>query len=218
MINLDLHTHSIASPDGSLNERHYRRYFDQRLLDVIAITDHNRIDYALKLAETFGQHVIVGEEIMTSQGELVGLYLTKPVAPQQTAAATVAAIKAQGGLVYVPHPFETRRHSLSRETLDSIIKDVDIIETHNGRAWTDNSPVIIEYAALYAKPQAASSDAHSPSGLGKTHMQVANWPTPQTLSKLVDDAHLTHSRPPLSAHLAPSFNRLRHALHLIKHV
>lgn len=216
MIKIDLHVHSLASKDGSLSEQHFRKYFDLRILDVIAVTDHNRIDYAQKLAGIFGQHIIVGEEIMTSEGEIIGLYLNELVQPGQTAAATIAAIKKQSGIVYIPHPFETRRHSLNKAALEANLKDIDIIEVHNGRSLQRPGSDAIELAGTYERAESASSDAHSPSGLGLTYNRADDWPNPQNLVEIIRTAHFEYAKPPVSAYLAPKFNRLRHALRLIK--
>ena len=75
MIKLDLHTHSIISPDGGLTEAHYKRVLTQGALDCLAITDHNDITFAQMMWQRFGKKIIVGEEITTSEGEMIGLFL-----------------------------------------------------------------------------------------------------------------------------------------------
>ncbi len=216
MIKIDLHVHSIASKDGSLTEPHFRRFFDQRLLDVIAITDHNRIDYAQRMAAIFGQHIIVGEEIQTSEGEIIGLYLREAIAPGQDLKSTIAAIKQQGGIVYVPHPFVGRRHSLNRASIEANLSDIDIIEVHNGRSINKLPSEAVELAGTYEKAESASSDAHNLSGLGLTYNRASDWPNPQTLVSIIDQAHFEYAKPPLKAVLGPKYNRVMHALGLQK--
>src|SRR5262245_43185713 len=109
---IDLHTHSIASPDRSLSAKNYQKMLASGKLDYVAVTDHNVIDFARILHDQLGEQIIVGEEIATSEGEIIGLYLTSVVPSGLSAAETVRAIKDQDGLVYIPHPFETLRNGL----------------------------------------------------------------------------------------------------------
>ena len=134
---VDLHTHSYGSPDGALRAAEYRRKLESGALDFIAITDHDRIDSALQIRgelDKLGDRIIIGEEISTADGELIGLYLTDLVPAGLSAVETTQAIRGQGGLVYVPHPFETVRSGMPEAVLGSIAEDVDIVETYNGRA------------------------------------------------------------------------------------
>jgi len=158
---IDLHTHSVASPDGSLDLEDYRTILQQGRLQFIAVTDHNTIDMAVQLQAQLGNAVIVGEEITTGQGEIIGLYLSHTIPPQKTALDAVRAIKKQGGLVYIPHPFETVRSGIPAEALNQIADQVDIIEVHNGRAIFQNyAKEALAWAKAEGVPGAASSDAH----------------------------------------------------------
>lgn len=209
---VDLHTHSIASPDGGLGAAHYQKALDG-LLDYIAITDHNRIDYALLMQEELGNRIIVGEEIMTDKGEIIGLFLKKPVPPGLSVAQTVARIKEQDGLVYIPHPFETTRKGLHPSELEAIEGVVDIIEVCNGRAFAQNrSAQAVVWAKLNHKAGAASSDAHGYRGLGRTYTLVSQPPTRENLAKLVQAGTPLTDRPGLRALLYPKYHRLRKRL------
>lgn len=186
---VDLHTHSTGSPDGGLTKRHYQFFLDNDLLDVVAITDHNRIDIAQQYQAELGGRIIVGEEISTSEGELIGLHLSKLVEPGQTALATAQAIKNQGGLVYVPHPFETVRSGISEQTLEQIAQHVDIIEGYNGRAVFQNRGALArKWAAKLQVPIAASSDAHGRTGWGYTYSLLDAAPTHASLVSLLKSA------------------------------
>ena len=85
MFKVDLHTHSSASHDGGISFEQYQLALSTGLLDAIAVTDHNSIETAQALHELLGDQIIVGEEIMTSQGEIIGLFLKQPIAPGQSA-------------------------------------------------------------------------------------------------------------------------------------
>jgi predicted metal-dependent phosphoesterase TrpH len=214
-LSVDLHTHSYGSSDGALKLRDYRYFIQNELLDYIAITDHDRIDIAQKIKQELGElgdHIIVGEEITTSDGEVIGLYLKERVKPGQTAAETVHAIHAQGGLVYVPHPFETARKGLQAPALTAIMNEVDIVETYNGRALLQNrSHPARHWAGEHELPGAASSDAHGRFGWGYTYSIIDTAPTVGNLVQLLHAAEYS-TRTVGMGIMYPKFNRLRKKL------
>ncbi len=216
MYRIDLHTHSAASPDGGLTQAQYDRVLSSGLLDCCAVTDHNRIDTALALQHALGpSRIIVGEEIMTTLGEIIGLFLVKPVIAGQTPLETAQAIKDQGGIVYIPHPFETVRHGLPKKALDEIAELVDVIEVHNGRAWLQNrGPRAAAWAKLHQKLRAASSDAHGWRGLGSGITVLADIPTRQNFKKLVAKGHLLARPPHLRSLLYPKLHKISRKLRI----
>jgi predicted metal-dependent phosphoesterase TrpH len=208
--NIDLHTHSVASPDGGLNAADYRRMLANGHFACVAITDHNTTVFAEELYAELGRGIIVGEEITTTQGEIIGLYLKRTVPGGISLVKAVQSIKEQGGLVYVPHPFETRRKGLSLEALATIAGDVDIVETHNGRAVFQNrSKQARSWAAEHDLPGASSSDAHGLVGWGRTYSVLAAPPTRQSLVHLLHSAQHKSGSPGLRGVLYPKYNRLR---------
>ncbi len=213
LFKIDLHTHSEASPDGGIRLDSYKHALSSGGLDSIAITDHNRIDFALHARQELGDQIIVGEEIMSAQGEIIGLYLTDRVQPNQSAADTVSEIKKQGGLVYIPHPFETVRKGLHPSIMDELRDQIDMVEVCNGRAFLQNrSEQAVVWARLNDICPAASSDAHGSKGLGKTYNLVAARPTKETLLSLVSEGQLVTDRPTLRSLLYPKYHRLRKKL------
>lgn len=206
----DFHTHTTMSPDGALTAAHYRKAFERRLLDVVAVTDHNTTDMAKQLQTELGDRIIVGEEITTLDGEIIGLYLQETIPPLLSAQETVRHIREQGGLVYIPHPFETVRKGLTNEVLASIADEVDIIEAYNGRAVFQNrTKDALEWAQVHAVPVAASSDAHGPVGWNKTYTVLGEMPTRSTLMRLLKDASHTCKSPGVWGLAYPKLNRLR---------
>src|SRR5690606_22692028 len=140
---------------------------------------------------------------------LIGLFLKEPVRPGQSALQTAQAIRDQGGIVYVPHPFETVRKGVSETTLEHIAELVDIVEVYNGRAFTQNrGPQAATWARLHSKPAAASSDAHGIKGVGTAYTSLKETPTAKNLVKQMQLAHLNMTRPPLKTLLYPKANRL----------
>lgn len=207
---LDLHTHSIASHDGGITEKQYTQALDSGLVDYIAITDHNRIDFATRLWSTLGDRIIIGEEIMTSAGEIIGLFLTKPVMSGLTPQETIRQIKDQGGLVYIPHPFETLRKGLHPATLEQLVEEIDLVEVCNGRALLQNrSSDAVVWAKFNRIPGASASDAHGYRGLGKTFVAIEGEPRRKNLVELVKNGKLLTDRPGMRALLYPKLNRLR---------
>lgn len=183
---------------------------DSGRLDCIAVTDHNTITFAQKLHQKLGDRIIIGEEITTLDGEIIGLYLNQVVKAGLSAADTVAAIKKQGGLVYIPHPFETVRQGVSLHTLAVIANDVAIIETGNGRAVFQNKSKQAEtWAAEHGTPRAASSDAHGRHGWGRTYSVVQNMPSRKTLAPMLAKATYKVGMPGIRGVLYPKFNRIR---------
>lgn len=210
MIRIDLHTHSIASPDGGIALEEYQKVLDSGMLQSIAITDHDRIDFAVQAQLKLGSRIIIGEEISTTEGEIIGLYLSEKVAPGQTPAATVAAIRAQGGLVYVPHPFETVRKGLSFSAMRPIIDDIDIIETYNGRALLQNkSERARRIATQFSIVKASSSDAHGAHGWGRTYTEISDIPTRDSLVELLLAANYSYAPVGLQGVMYPKYNRLK---------
>lgn len=210
MIKIDLHTHSALSPDGSLKEADYAQLLESKVLDCIAITDHDQIDFALEMHRKYKDKIIVGQEVTTKQGEIIGLFLTARITPYTDILVAVKQIKEQGGLVYIPHPFETVRSGITKQALESIKANIDIIEAHNGRAIFQNKgPEAATWARLNNKPIASSSDAHGPTGIGSCHTSIKEMPTKDNLVEQLTMARLETKRPPLTSLLYPKLNRLR---------
>lgn len=213
MFKVDLHTHSTASPDGGISKNQYRQMLDSGLLDAVAVTDHNDTSLARELQTEFGDRVIVGEEIMTTGGEIIGLYLKETIPAGLSPADTIQHIKDQGGLVYIPHPFETVRKGVPPQTLDTLSEHVDIVEVCNGRALIQNrSAQAVVWARLNNIVGAASSDAHGLKGVGKTYSSLAEMPTKETLVALLNRAVLHTAPPSPRALLYPKYHRLRRKL------
>jgi predicted metal-dependent phosphoesterase TrpH len=207
---IDLHTHSTASPDGSLTAGDYRRMLESGRLDFVAVTDHNTASMALKLHEEIGERIIVGEEIATESGEIIGLYLKETIPPRLTAVETVRRIREQGGLVYIPHPFETVRKGMPRDVLEELCDHIDIVEVQNGRAVFQNfSSQASAWAAERLIPGAAGSDAHGQAGWGRTYSVVKGKPERGNLRSLLRHASYQYGRPGILGIMYPKLNRLK---------
>lgn len=167
----DLHVHSDASPDSILSLEKLVAACRRRGLSGVAVTDHNRVAGALALAAERRPDllVIVGEEVLTAQGELLGLYLQEEVASGRPAAETARAIRAQGGLVGASHPCDSWRQVLAPPALEELCQAglLDFLEGRNGRTLRpgDNRRAE-ELGRRLGLPLSAGSDAHSPWEVG----------------------------------------------------
>ena len=209
MVKIDLHTHSTASPDGGISADQYEEAIIKGVVDMVAITDHNRIDFAKKLAKKFGDKIIVGEEILTTGGEIIGLYLEEKIPANLTPIDTIRLIKEQGGLVYIPHPLETFRNGLQINTLEEILDFIDIVEIGNGRAvFQSKYAQILVWSNLNHLAGAASSDAHGKHGLGHTYTSVSELPTKNNIKELLIKGTPILKRPTLRALLYPKYYRI----------
>jgi predicted metal-dependent phosphoesterase TrpH len=177
------HSHDCATPiDDLLDEA------VERGLGVIAVTDHNTIAGGVEAAERVRERglplqVIVGSEIMTDgQGEVIGLFLTEEVPARLSFAETLARIRGQGGLVYIPHPFD-RLHSIpSPETLRRNVDQIDVLETANGRLYFEKDNDEAErFAERWNLLRGAGSDAHVSEGLAIAVLRLPAFEGPDGL-------------------------------------
>ena len=180
----DLHTHSRASFDSLVSPEALIRTASRRGLTHLAITDHDRIDGALEgraIAPEVAPDVtvIVGEEIKSADGDLVALFLEEPVAPGRSADETIAAVRAQGGLVGIPHPFDRYRGSLLNDArMERLVELVDWVETHNARVVLGNgNQKAAELAHAHGRPGIAVSDAHSAFEVGVAYTALDRDPS-----------------------------------------
>jgi predicted metal-dependent phosphoesterase TrpH len=195
LIEVDLHMHTDHSGDCATPVEVLLATARERGLGAIAVTDHNEISGALEAAEqaaSAGVKVIVGEEVKTaSQGEVIGLFLKEKIPRGLSLEETVAEIKRQGGIVYVPHPFD-RMHSVpDYEHLLSILDDVDAIEIFNPRvaisAFNDEAA---RFAAKYRIVAGAGSDSHVAQGLGSVAIRMRDFDGPQEFMQSLRDADI----------------------------
>jgi predicted metal-dependent phosphoesterase TrpH len=183
---IDLHCHTSASFDSLADPGSVVRAAAKRGLTHLAITDHDKIDGALRArdASPDGLTVIVGEEVKTADGDLIALFLERAVPPVRSARATIDAVRAQGGLVGIPHPFDTFRGSMLKDPkLEAMGALVDWVEAHNARVVGGSGN---ERAAAFARelglPGVAASDAHSVLEVGVAYNVVEGDPsTPEGL-------------------------------------
>jgi predicted metal-dependent phosphoesterase TrpH len=197
LIEVDLHMHTDHSPDCATPVEVLLETARDRGLGAIAITDHNEVSGALEArriaAEMGGIEVIVAEEVKTAeQGEVIGLFLEEKIPRGMTMAETIAAIRDQGGLVYVPHPFD-RFHSVpDYEHLLDIVEEIDILEVFNPRvALTAFNEEAERFARKYRIVSGAGSDSHVAQGLGSVRVRIHEFDGPAEFLEAMRDADIT---------------------------
>ena len=193
LIDVDLHMHTDHSYDCATPVEVLLAEARTRGLGAIAVTDHNEISGALDArAKAEDVKVIVGEEVKTTdQGEVIGLFIEEKIPRGGTLAEVIAEIKRQGGLVYVPHPFD-RLHSVpDYEHLLGVLDDVDAIEVFNPRvAIAEFNEEAVRFAAKYRIPAGAGSDAHVPQGLGSVRIRMRDFDGPEEFLESLRDADI----------------------------
>lgn len=206
----ELHIHTNASACSSLSLADILEWGQKSNLDVVAICDHNTIKSAIKLRNMAPFQVIVGEEISTKSGDIVGLFLDKEIKPGLSVADTIRQIKKQGGLVLLPHPFDRlRRETLSRKETLSHVHDADIIETFNSRVILNRHNKEAEiFAKTHSKTVIVGTDAHSQSELGNTTVLMKPFRTPQEFLHNLAEARVSGRRSSPLVHLATVIHKI----------
>jgi len=196
LVQVDLHMHTDHSPDCATSVEELVSTARERKLGAIAVTDHNEIAGALEARELAkrlgGIKVIVGEEVKTEeQGEVIGLFLEEKIPRGMTMHETIEEIRRQGGLVYVPHPFD-RFHSVpDYEHLLEMVEEIDILEVFNPRvAFSAFNEEAERFAAKYRIVPGAGSDSHVAQGLGSVRIRIHNFETPLEFLEAMRDADI----------------------------
>ncbi len=214
---IDLHCHSRGSFDCLAAPGDIVKAASARGLTHLAITDHDRIDVALEARDLApaGLAVIIGEEVKTSDGDLICVFLERAIPPGLSAMDTIAAAREQGGLVGIPHPFDRMRGSLLRDAaMASLAPHVDWIETHNARVVGHGNEDAATFALEQGRPGISVSDAHSVMEVGVAYTVLDGDPsTPAGLLAALETAEIVPGRATyfvrLWTPLAKGINRLR---------
>jgi predicted metal-dependent phosphoesterase TrpH len=195
---IDLHCHTSASFDSLARPGDVVRAAAARGLTHLVVTDHDRIDGALaaRAAAPAGLTVIVGEEVRTADGDLIAAYLERAVAPGMSAVETVAAVREQGGLIGIPHPFDRLRGSMLLDArMSTLVSLVDWVEVHNARLVGGGNERAAELAREHGLAGVAVSDAHSVLEVGVAYTALDGDPsTPAGLLAALPSAEIVPGR------------------------
>jgi predicted metal-dependent phosphoesterase TrpH len=183
-------------------------------LGRIAITDHNRLDVALEMAGRHPDRVIPGEEVKTAEGvDIIGLYLSEEIPKGTPAADTCRMIRAQGGIVYLPHPYAPGKGGSGR-LAERLAPELDVVEIFNGRLHDparDQSAVAL--ADRHRRLRGAGSDAHTLGEIGRTWIEVPFHPNePRALMEALREGVIHGTKASRFVHLASTWAKLRKKL------
>ncbi len=207
----DLHVHTNRSGCALMSTASLLRAARRRGLHGIAVTDHNTMQGVADTAAQAGDlRIIPAEEIKTNRGELVGYFLTEAIPPGLSPADTIAAIRQQGGLVSVPHPFDRLRSSrLAADALLAVIRDIDLIETFNARdILCRPDPDLIAKATAAGVVKIACSDAHTPLEVGRACMEIEDFETPREFLSALRNGRMIARKSPFRVHIITKIARL----------
>jgi predicted metal-dependent phosphoesterase TrpH len=211
LIRADLHLHTIYSGDSrSQLEQVIARCSDVGI-NCIAVTDHNTIAGAVEIRKIAPFKVIVGEEIHTSNGEVIGYFLTQEIPGRLSVAETVRRIREQGGLVAVPHPFDRLRGSaIQRPALEAILPDIDIIEVLNARSILKRYNAMAErFARKHGLVASAGSDAHTLGEIGRAYVEMPDFDGRDSFLKALAQGKIMGQVSPRIVHLKSTLAKIR---------
>ena len=214
LLKADLHTHTYFSPDALTSPEKYVQTCLKRGINCVAVTDHNEIDGALAVQKLASFKVIIGEEVESLEGEIIGLFLREEVAAGLSPEETVRRIKEQGGLVCVPHPFDRfRGEHLAEAALMRILPQVDIIEALNARTTlrSDNERAA-RFAQEHGLAMSAGSDAHSARELGRACVEMPDFEGPQEFLQALRQGRIVGRVSSSLVHFWSRWARLRRRL------
>lgn len=194
MLKADFHSHTIYSYDCCTTVEQLIRRCQKVGITCLAVTDHNEIDGAFRVRDKAPFKVIVGEEIFSAGGEIIGLFLTRKIQPGLPFRATMEEIKNQGGLVYLPHPVSgIRKSKLSMEDVRTNADLIDIVELHNSRTIVrgeEEMEWVRRFIHEKEKVIAAASDAHSIWEFGNVFVEMEDFETKEEFLKSLSKAHI----------------------------
>ena len=180
-VRVDMHSHTMWSGDATTTPDELEEAVRSSGIDVLCITDHNAINGALELVERLPCRVVVGEELRTGAGEIIGLFLIERLPFGLSAMEAAGRIRDQGGLVYVPHPFDPMRANLRERELVELVEAgmVDAIEVRNAKTSLEHlNHQAAEFAARHEVAAGAGSDAHVPEAIGAACVEMADFDGP----------------------------------------
>lgn len=210
-VRVDLHAHTMWSGDSTTTVDELATSVAECGVDVLCVTDHNSIAGAQALVDQLPCRVVVGEEVRTSAGELIGLFLTERVPAGVAPVEAAESIRAQGGIVYVPHPFDPMRRNLSERALydlaeRGLIDSVEVLNSKTSLASLNRRAA--KFAADHDLLAGAGSDAHVPDALGAAYVEMPDFSTPsEFLARLRDGricGHHWDEPRPWSPRIVPS--------------
>ncbi len=208
---VDMHVHTCYSRDATLSLENIMESCRRRGLDGVAITDHNTIAGALALKEMAPFLVIVGEEINTTKGEILGFFLKEEIPQGLTPKEAMARIREQGGLVGVPHPLDRVRCSaMGQKALLEIWEELDFLEGFNSRVtFPSDNRKAQALAQAQGLPITAGSDAHTAYEIGRAYVEIPSFNDREGFLEALREAQIFGRLTPPWIHIITTWTKLR---------
>jgi len=214
LLKADLHIHSEYSTDCDTPLEKIIQRCQELEINCIVVADHGTVEGALKMQKIAPFTVIVAEEIMTTEGEIMGMFLQETIPKGFTPQETVKRIREQGGLVNIPHPFERIRGSaLKDRAIQEIAAQIDLMEVLNARTpFPANSNKAKEFAEEHGIIPGAGSDAHTLSEIGNAYVIMPEFNGPQEFLKALSHGKIYGKRSGLTVRLFSTWAKVKNQL------
>lgn len=212
----ELHTHTLYSRDSLTPLDVFLATCRRKGLDRVAVTDHNTITGALRLKEMDPERIIVGEEIRTTQGELIAYFLEKEIPADLPPQQVIDKVREQGGVVGASHPLDRlRSEAMGAIALTPLLDQLDFLEVYNARCIiaADNQAAR-DLALQHGIPMTAGSDAHSPWELGRALTLLPPFDSPTTFLESLPQAEVRGRLSPAWIHIVSTVAKFRRRLRL----
>jgi predicted metal-dependent phosphoesterase TrpH len=211
MISIDFHTHTSHSKDSLTPPEKLIATARHKKLDRVVVTDHNGIAGALAAQALDPELIIVGEEIMTTKGEILAAFMTEEIPRGLSPRETIKRLRDQGAFISVSHPFDSWRNGAWKlEDLQEITPLVDAIEIFNARCnYAIDNQKALDYAREHHSAGTAGSDAHAAFELGKARLLVPEFTGPDELRKVIQAGQVQGGLSPIWVHFASYYARWR---------
>ncbi len=216
MLRADLHVHTSYSMDCTTPIERVIDRCREVAIDCIAIADHGTVEGALRMREAAPFPVVVAQEILTPQGEIMGVFLEHTIPGGGSIEETIERIRNQNGLVCLPHPFDPmRKLRVSRRRLEELAPEIDIVEAFNARVpipWSRANAHARAFADRHGIAKCAGSDAHDPSEIGSTYMEIPEFEGRDGYLRALAEGKITGFRASPFIHFRTVWTKLKRAL------
>ncbi len=210
----DFHIHTRYSMDCDTTlEEIVNRCLDTGIT-CIAIADHDTVEGATRMVSLAPFTVVVAEEILTPNGEIIGMFLKERIPSGLSVEQAISQIKAQDGLVCLPHPFDSFRGlRLDNERLEELAKQIDVLEVFNARSpLLRDSMRARSFARKYDIPESAGSDAHTPDEIGSTYVQMPEFSRKDDFLLALRKGTISSHRSSLLVHFSSTWTKVKKSL------
>ena len=206
-VRVELHCHTNASYDSLVPVERYLKRCNKLGIDKIAITDHNEIKGALAAKKAAPEMVIVGEEIKTSKGELLGYFMSEWIPPGLNPLETINLLREQGAFISIPHPFDPfRAKDWEPGDLESLIPYVDAIETFNARCLGNKPNLEAAFFAIeHGLLMTVGSDSHTIDELGTATLVMPDFYDAESFKSGLSQAEQITELSPFYTHLLSNY-------------